>query len=155
MIILRQKEFNLSFEENSKQYETPKNLNELPNIIQKYYKVGLNKDFLELAKLQNALSEGIQLGPIPCVDLIEKDEFRSIFSDDQDSLDLGRVHIWYNPSNKKLYKKTRLFFSKFVEISDKEVKEYLKESVVEDYESTDNNKISSLEKSIIKKIESL
>lgn len=165
MKIIRQKVFSL-VAESSFFNKLPRKevFNSLPKIIQNYYKVGLNKDFLKLSELQDTL--GDSPFPTPCFsEVYEKDgiTYLSLFADTEDLANLGGCTIWYRKGSDKLYKCIQRFFSKkFIEITNQEFKTYLSSGIEEDdevgeawLEHPNYNKISSLEKEVLKKINKL
>ena len=141
---------------------SPSNLKELPQPIQKYYQLELNKDFYRLAQLQNTIVDECMIGPIPCLDEFDKKKgnkiYKSLFSHDLDSLDLGQADIWYDEGG-NLFKKSGIFIKSFKQIEVNDLKDYLKKQIIEDdeigeiYKDDENYKqIVSLEKQIISKI---
>lgn len=143
----------------------PANLKSLPKPIQKYYQLGINKDFYKLAKLQDTIKMGLCVGPIPCIDVFTEEKnsvtYKSLFGWNFDYIDLGHADIWYD-SKGSLYKKSGIIFKSFKQIGIGEFKDYLKKQLIEDdflgeaYKEDKNyQQIVSLEKQIVNKIDKL
>ena len=141
------------------QYNTPKNINNLPGVIRNYYNTGLNKMYVELIKLQGVYDTNPF--PVPVInDNIIDGEYTAAFSEYQDLADLGKYYIYYD-KNGNLYKKSGIFIKSYKPISKDEFKEFLMKTLEDDdfgEEWIDNpnySKISSLEnkmKNIINKL---
>ena len=153
-------------EENWKeQMATPEDLSSFPKLIQKYYQLGINKDFYRLAQLQDTISLDCMVGPIPCPNMFtEKNNgknYKSLFGWGIDDIDLGNADIWYDEDG-NLYKKSGIIFKTFKKIGVNEFKDYLKKQIIEDddigeaYKDDKNyHQIAILEKQIISKIDKL
>lgn len=166
-IVLKRKYYSsgMNREMTKLEYDTPSKevLKTLPLIVNKYYNLGLNKDFYSLFKLLDVDDE-YNPYPVPVVNrdddfIKKKDNLMPLFAEDQDSLDLGSFIIYYD-NNGNLFKKKGIFFSKMVPMSDEDFKTFLMNSIVDnecDYSSYGpmGNKIKSLESLIKTKINKL
>lgn len=160
IFVLKRKYYSMLVDNVEESYlKTPENLKDLPEIIQKYYRSGLNKDFLKLIRLQNC--HEFNPFPVPVLDgSVEKDEYTPVFAKDQDLKDLGSYKI-YVDSNNNLVEKSGMFFKKFTPINKEKFKDFLLETLKyenfgEDWsEHVNGDKIISLENIIRKKIVNL
>lgn len=137
----------------------PKNLNRLPLVVQNYYKQGLNKDFLDLIRLQDC--HEFNPFPVPVINgPIEKSKYTPIFADDQDSHDLGKATIYVDDEG-NLIKKSGLIFKDYKKIDHHAFKNFLLSTIKyekygKDWEKHPNGKkIMDLEEKIARKIERL
>ena len=159
MKIYRLKRFSQVTEQVREEYITvPGDISNLPEIVQRYYKVGLNKDFLELINLQGC--HEYNPFPVPIIDdKVDKEGLSPIFAENQDSGDMGSFSIYHKDG--ELYKRSGIFFKKFSPMSNLEFKNFLLNSIEEDrvgqewVSHPNGRKIIALEEKIKSKIEKL
>lgn len=165
-MLFRRKYFSASLDREMTrlEYETPSKdkCKNLPLIVNKYYSLGLNKDFHTLIKLMDVENE-YNPYPVPVINrdddfIKKKDGLTPLFAEYQDSLNLGDFIIYHDEKG-NLFKKKGIFFSKMVPMSDKEFKQFLMDSIINNEydvsEDPNSGRIRSLESLIKTKIEKL
>lgn len=159
IILYRQKYFSILTEHVESIYsQKPGKMTDLTKPIQDYWKMELNKDFLKLIELQQCYD--YNPFPVPVVGKIdEKTGLIPLFAKDQDSYDLGRYSIFYDPEKRILFKKIYgIFSSKMKGIDKEDFKEFLLEALEDDdfglawQEHPNFEKIKVLENQIKNKI---